>query len=192
MWPWEHAALGYLCYSLAVRRAWGRPPTDTAAAVVVVGTLLPDLVDKPLSWGLGVFPTGHGAAHSVFVALAVALVAVAVAERIDRRPLGLALSVGYVSHLLGDVIDPLRTGGRVAVGRILWPLVRSEPYEQEHGLARGLIYLREFLAELSTVDPTSLAALYLVFPLAAVFLWLADGAPGVGLLWHLTRTYRRS
>ncbi|MFC6964015.1 hypothetical protein ACFQL7_23110 [Halocatena marina] len=54
MWPWSHAAVGYLCYSIGTRLV-GRRPTTGPTVAVLFGALLPDLVDKPLSWVFGQF-----------------------------------------------------------------------------------------------------------------------------------------
>ena len=59
MWPWGHLALGYLLHSPLARARFGRPPTDRATLLLVIGTQLPDLVDKPLAWWLGVLPAGR-------------------------------------------------------------------------------------------------------------------------------------
>jgi len=186
MWPWEHAALGYLLVSLATRATRGRPPDEAAVVAVLVGTQLPDLVDKPLSWGLGVFPTGHGVGHSVFAGVAVG--ALAWRARRHREPV-LALALGYWSHLAGDALDPLRDGGGIAVERLLWPVVRAEPYARDYGLARGLVYLREFAGGLSAGDPAVVVSL--AAPAAGLALWLVDGAPGLGAVRRLTRAGRR-
>lgn len=186
MWPWEHAALGYLVLSLASRGALGRPPGEAAVLGVFLGTQLPDLIDKPLSWGLGVFPTGHGAGHSVFAGVAVALIAWRVRRR--REP-ALALALGYWSHLAGDALDPLRGGGGIALDRLLWPVVQGEPYARDYGLARGLVYLREFAVALSAGEPAVVVSL--AAPALAVALWLADGAPGLVAARRLTRAGRR-
>lgn len=57
MWPWEHAAVGYLLCSaaLAARRT---VLNDIPVIALGVATLLPDLIDKPLALWLGVFPEG--------------------------------------------------------------------------------------------------------------------------------------
>ncbi|WP_255198817.1 metal-dependent hydrolase [Halorarius litoreus] len=177
MWPWEHLAFGYLLYSLLWRVYRGEGPTEGAALLLVVGTQVPDLVDKPLSWEFGVFPTGHALGHSVLVAVPLAVLVLAVARRYGRLDLGSAFVVGQLSHILGDVIDPLRAGSDIAVGRALWPVVTGTPYDVDYGISRGFVYLAEFAAEVATQDPASLL-LYLTFPLLGGLLWLADGAPG--------------
>lgn len=182
MWPWEHAALGYLLFSLGLRLSGRNPPTDAAAFVLLFATLLPDLVDKPLSWGLGVFPTGYALAHSVFLALPVGLLVVVWGVHAGRHRLGIAFSVGYWSHLAADVLDPLRYGEPPAPRRVLWPAVTGAPYEQDLGLGRGLAYLGDFLVSLGSLDPITLVVVYLLLPLGTVALWVSDGVPGLALI----------
>jgi len=176
VWPWEHVAFGYLLYSPLLRVATGRGPDARMAGLLALGAVGPDLVDKTLAWGLGVFPTGYAVGHSVFVALPVGL-ALVVAYRSGPST---AFVAGYWSHLLGDVLDPIRGGGDVAVSRTLWPVVVGGPYEESLGVSRGVVYLAEFLRELPRTDPTGPGILYLLLPAVAVIVWLVDGAPGLG------------
>jgi len=187
MWPWEHAAAGYLLLSLGLRALGRRPPTAAGAAIVVVATQLPDLVDKSLSWGLGVFPTGYALGHSALVAVPVGLVALAAGVRTDRRRLSVAFVAGYWSHIVTDVFDPLRRGDAPLPGRALWPVVTDTPYRQDLGLSRGLTYLSEFLHSLATMDPLTLVVLYLPLPLGTVAVWILDGAPGLSLFARVIR-----
>lgn len=182
MWPWEHLAAGYLLYSLGARILGRDPPSDGAAVVLAVGSLLPDLVDKPLSWGLGWFPSGYAVGHSAFVAVPLGLAALLAGYALSRPRWGVAFVVGYWAHLLADVANPLRTGERIRPARVLWPVSKAEPYETHRGLGRGLTYFEDFLAELATMAPTDVVLLYLLLPAATIGLWLLDGAPGVALL----------
>lgn len=191
MWPWEHLAVGYLCYSLAARGLGRDPPTDVEVAVLAVATQLPDLVDKPLSWEFGVFPTGHAVAHSALVAVPVGAAVLAVARRRGRLRTGIAFEVGHWSHLAADVLDPLRAGGTPVVSRVLWPVVKGAGYGTDYGLARGVVYIERFLSGLATADPAGVFLLYLLIPLATFGVWLADGAPGTGLLGRAARGIRR-
>lgn len=191
MWPWEHAAVGYLLFSPSVHAVCQRAPRGPSVLVLAAATQLPDVVDKTLSWGLGLFPTGFSVAHSVFVAVPVGLAVFVAANRTDRRTWGIALAVGYWSHLLADVVDPLRYGAGVRVNRVLWPLVVHEPYSQQLGLARGFVYLREFVATLPETDLTSVTGLYLLTPVLAVLLWLLDGTPGPATLYRILDRVRQ-
>lgn len=182
MWPWEHIAVGYLLLSLGLRTVGREPPSDAAALLVGFGSLLPDLVDKPLSWGLGLFPTGYALGHSAFLALPVGLFVIDIGVNRDRLLPAAGFVVGYWSHLAADVLDPLRYGLPPLPGRVLWPAVAGVPYEQDLGLGRGVTYLEDFLATLATVDLVTLVGLYLLLPLATLCLWLLDGVPGIRFL----------
>ena len=67
MWPWEHAAVAYLCWAALDRRA--ARSEGAAVVAVLVGSQFPDLIDKPLSWVFQVLPTGQSLAHSLLFAL---------------------------------------------------------------------------------------------------------------------------
>jgi hypothetical protein len=179
MWPWEHVAVGYLLYSLWLRTAGRGPPTGPAVGVLLLATLLPDVLDKTFSWGLGWFPTGYAVGHSVFLAVPAGLIAVVVAGRGRYRLWAEAFVLGYWSHLVTDVVNPLRYGNSILPGRILWPVVEQAPYDRDYGLQRGIVYLEALYEELAAMEPASVFVLYLLVPLATVGLWILDGAPGV-------------
>lgn len=182
MWPWEHAAIGYLCYSLAVR-AWGRSaPSEWAAVAVVVGTQFPDLVDKPLAWSVAVLPSGHALAHSLPVTLPLCGLAILAARRIGVADAGVAFAVGYLAHLLGDVIYPALIGGEFAIAFLPTPLLLTEPVVVglPGVIATVATLWREFLVVLSTPR----GCLYLVSEVVllgwTVGWWAADDWPGLG------------
>jgi len=192
MWPWEHAAVGYLLYSLGLRTLGRRPPSDDDAIVLLVGTQLPDLVDKPLSWGFEVFPSGYAMAHSVFVAVPAGLLALIVAARAGRRRVGVAFTVGYWSHLAADVLVLFRQGRSPSIERVLWPMAESAPYETDHGLRRGLVYLGDFVADLAAMDATSVLLLYVLLPLTTLAVWLFDSTPGLATITRALDAVRRA
>ena len=191
MWPWEHAAAGYVVFSLAVHAAYSRSPTEGQALLLVAATQVPDLVDKPLAWGLGLFPSGYAIAHSAFVAIPVALLVAALVARRGRSLDGAAVIVGYWSHLVADVVDPLRSGGSVVVDRVLWPVANHEPYARDLGVERGLHYFVEFVTGFPPTGASGLALVFVGFPLLAFGLWLVDGAPGFGLVRRVADAGRR-
>lgn len=185
MWPWEHAAVGYLLYSLGLRALGRDPPSGRETVLLLVATQVPDLVDKPLSWVFGVFPTGYALGHSAFVAVPAGAAVLVAGRARDRGRLGVAVVAGYWAHLAADVLDPLRSGGSPSPERVLWPVVAGTPYEEDLGAGRGIAYLSEFLGSLATVDPLTLVVVYLLIPTATLALWVRDGAPGVGPLRRL-------
>lgn len=179
MWPWEHLALGYLLYS-GQRRIRGRArPTGGETALLTVGTQCPDLIDKPLAWTFDVLPSGISLAHSLVGTAGLCLLALAVARRRNRLRVGVAFTVGYLSHLLGDVLFYLLADGRLVVRFLLWPLVARPPIGETTFAAELFGLLGGFLAFLSTPR----GGLYLVFELllvgGAFLLWAADGRPGL-------------
>ena len=180
MWPWEHLALGYLAYSLSIRLATGDPPRRREAAAVAIGALAPDLIDKPLSWSLDVFPTGYAVAHSVFVAFAViAAVGTVAADRGHGR-VGAAFVVAYVSHLVADICYPVVFGEGPALSRVLWPVATHPGDAVEAGtLQRTILYLVRHLHRLAQPGARRLVALELAFLGTAAALWLLDGTPGL-------------
>lgn len=185
MWPWEHLAVGYVCYSLGVW-AWRRsPPKAAGALLLAVGTQLPDLVDKPLSWVYAVFPGGYGPGHSVFVAVPMALVVVLIAGHLGRPVAGAGLAVGWWSHLAGDVVVAVLRDNPYAFDRILWPTVSLPP---DGLMLDGLGYVHYFLRHGVDRAQTQGQELFLVAYVgvfvAAVLLWLVDGAPGMPKPWR--------
>ncbi|MFW5918633.1 MAG: metal-dependent hydrolase [archaeon] len=179
MWPWEHVAVAYLSYSLARRLSTGTPPGGSDTAALVVASQGPDLIDKPLSWGLGVFPTGYAIGHSVLIAGPVGAVVIAVGYWKGRLRMASAVVLGYWSHLIADVVSPLRSGDPLGYARVLWPLVTFPGYEADLGIGRGWIYLVEFLSSFGSMDATTVFVKYLTLPVALLVLWVVDGAPGL-------------
>lgn len=182
MWPWEHAAVGYLVYSIGLRALRSDPPSDREAILLLVITQLPDLVDKPFSWVFGVFSTGYALGHSVFVAVPIGAAVLIVSRLYGRVRLGVVIVVGYWTHLGGDVLNPLRSGGSVSPERVLWPVVSGTPYEEDLGASRGIRYVLEFVDSLARMDPLTLVGVYLLLPVATILIWIRDGTPGLGVL----------
>jgi hypothetical protein len=178
MWPWEHAAVAYLCYWLAIDRH-AEHPDDASTVAVVLGSQFPDLVDKPLSWGLGVLPSGHSLAHSMLVAGPLVALAVVLARRYRREPVGIAFGIGYLSHLPGDVFYPVALGGEPSTRFLLWPLVAVEPYA-ERGIGARLDMVAGTVTELLAGPGVLLYLLAdLVLVSAALFVWYRRGCPGL-------------
>ncbi len=179
MWPWGHAAFGYLLYRLALA-ARGALPSGPAVVALGVGTQFPDLVDKPLAWSFGLLPSGRSLAHSLLTATLVVALVVVIARRYDRETVAAAFSVGYLSHLLGDALLPLLELDPVFLRFLVWPLLPPPPYESDSGFAEHLLSLE--------LTPFFLFGLGLTA--LAMGLWVRDGLPGLGTLAEPLRRRR--
>ncbi|GAB7095411.1 hypothetical protein JCM30237_25640 [Halolamina litorea] len=175
MWPWDHVAAGYLLLSALHRLGWRRPPSRRAAVVVAGAAVLPDLIDKPLSWWLAVLPSGRSLGHSLLVALPLVAVVAAVGLSTERRSVALAFGAGYLSHLAGDVAYPLLVKGELRVGFLLWPLVPAD----SSGAGGGLPYLTDLVDDFIGFLSTPAGALYAAADLTllglALLAWVVDG-----------------
>ncbi|WP_158059711.1 metal-dependent hydrolase [Halorussus halophilus] len=190
MFPWEHVAFGYLCYSLLAHLA-GRSPSDAAAVAVVAATLGPDLVDKTLSWVLEIFPQGYSVGHSIFVAGILSTVVFAVAAKRNRPFVGVAFGVAYLSHLFGDVVYPVVFGDPISAKKILWPLVTLPPYENDiSALDRFLYYTDRYLEQLVALEPSPFLLAELAFLFVAFLVWVYDGVPILSALWSWVKPDR--
>ncbi|EMA45365.1 metal-dependent hydrolase [Halococcus saccharolyticus] len=189
MFPWEHLAVGYLCYSLFAHLR-GRTPNGPATLAVVVGTQFPDLVDKPLSWALNVLPAGVFA-HSLFVAIPLTALVLVGGWRIGRTEPAIAFTVGYLSHLPGDVLPSIVLGGDASYWFLFWPAVArpgvdvSDPIVGP-GAGAGIVtnawyYFQNYLGQLATPKGLLFVAVELLVLGSVLLLWLRDGRPGTGL-----------
>ena len=173
MYPWTHLAGGYLVVSL-LWRLRGHRVDGAVALAAAVGTQFPDLVDKPLAWGVGVLPAGRSLTHSLFTATAVSVGVLYVAARYDRPSTGRAFVVGYGSHLVGDVIPKLPAGDFDSLTFLLWPLLPLPAYDGAGPVVANL-------ADSSATPVASLLAspARLAFGVVVVAVWAADGFPGM-------------
>ena len=185
MWPWGHLAVGYLLYSAIARRR-DRPPDSRATLLVLFGTQLPDLVDKPLAWA-GILPSGRTLAHTLIVVVPLSVVVYLYASRHGRSSDALAFGVGYISHPLVDGFKPLIVGEYQYVHYLLWPLfgldlpsytvsrfVVIEPFELLLGW------------EPVDLDITLYGLAQFTLLVFAILVWSRDGAPGLDELGERT------
>jgi hypothetical protein len=190
VFPWGHIAVGYLCYSL-LSHLRGRTPTGVSTVALVVGTQFPDLVDKPLSWSLDLLPAGVFA-HTVFVAVPVAVLVLVAARRFGRTELGVAFAVGYLSHLPTDVLPSVVFSDDPSYWFLFWPVL-ARPAETDvsnpvvgPGAGAGLVenatyYFHDYLTEIVSLQ----GIVYLVVFAGIFALWLSDGHPGTGVIGRI-------
>lgn len=190
MWPWEHLAVGYVAVTLFFR-CRGRRVDDLDALAVGLGAAFPDLVDKPLAWAFDVFPSGTSVAHSVFVAIPLALAVRAVAARRDAESAGTAFAVAYLLHLPADALYGPLTGGDFSVRAFLWPVVVVSGEGSAGFTGTVAHYVAAYVHFLATPQ----AAVYLLFEVAllgsAGSLWVADGTPLLAAVRRWLARYRR-
>lgn len=187
MWPWEHLAVAYVLYSL-LSRAIARESLSTGETIAVVaGSQLPDLVDKPLAWTVGVTETGYSVVHSAVVAPFVCLAAFALAARRGDRRLAGAFSFAYVSHLLTDVLNPIRTGRSPEPHVLGWPFVSSPAGDHGGFLDHVSLYFARYANELLAEGGSAELTLQVGLGAAVVALWVADGAPLASDGWSFLR-----
>ena len=176
MWPWEHVAVGYLAYSAFSRVVWREAPSTRGALVLGLAALAPDLVDKPLAWGLGVLPSGKSLAHSLFALLPLSGLAAIVGTRRGSHRGPAAFVLGYASHLAGDVAYPLVVRGDLRAEFLLWPLVPARG-SADSVLPHVRDLLDSFLAFLATPRGAVYLAAEVGLLVAALAVWVADGTP---------------
>lgn len=190
MWPWEHALFAYICYSTYVHGRYRSRPRDAPAVALAFGAVLPDLIDKPLAWEFNVFGTGYAAAHSLFLGVPAVFVVYALAERRRAGTVGGAFLIGYVLHLVGDVLPASLSRGRLELTPVLWPIAEPLPSPDRVSFVEGVYgLLTEYVARLLTLELTAVIALQLGSVVFGVTLWLADGRPGLSLV---TGPFRRA
>lgn len=169
MWPWGHAAVGYLLYTLYRRHRSGLQPQGLPVVALGLGTQLPDLIDKPLAWNLGLLPNGRSLSHSLLVAVVVGVVLWIIATRLDRQSLAVAFGIGYISHLFADGLYPALAGEFYYLGYLAWPIVPALEYEGGKGV----------LAYLLAAEPTPTFVFEVVLALVTAGVWYRHGCPGL-------------
>ncbi|MEY7847947.1 metal-dependent hydrolase [Natrarchaeobius sp. A-rgal3] len=178
MWPWEHAVVGYLAFSLFSRAYYRRAPTGLEAFAVVFASVLPDLIDKPLAWEFGVFESGYALGHSIFFAIPLSIAVSLLAKRAGRTSVGVAFGLGYLLHLPSDVLYHSLDGEGLRTEVMLWPVDPIESPAEPVGFVGEFSrlfgnYQDALLAgDLSTYMWVQLGLAGFVF-----LLWLADGVP---------------
>jgi len=176
MWPWAHAALGYLCYTLYLRVRFDEQPVGLPVVALGVGTQLPDLIDKTLAWYLGALPYGRSLAHSLLTGTLIVLIIVALFQARNANVSGMAFAIGYASHFIGDSFGSLVTSSWGDLVFLAWPLL-SSPEEETVGV----------LAHLQNIEGSPLFLFGLALTAIGLGFWYRHGVPGLRELFALVR-----
>lgn len=178
MWPWEHAIVGYLVYSLFCHAVYRDSPRGLEAFTVVFVSVLPDLIDKPLAWEYGVFDVGYSIGHSIFVAVPLSIAVGLVARGIGRPRSGVAFALGYAVHLPADVVDAYVRNDVVQFELMLWPVASLDAQDPSQGFFEYFFVLfGHYRGELLAGDLSTYLWIQLGLVVFAALLWLYDGAP---------------
>ena len=128
MRPVEHLAFALVPLVSYTLVRYRRPPTGYALLYVMLATQLPDLIDKPLAWTVGVIPSGRMLAHSIV--LSGPLLCLGCLLALNRgwgRPAAV-FSLAYLSHLAGDFYPILIYGtDYYFFPNLFWPLLAANP-----------------------------------------------------------------
>jgi hypothetical protein len=141
--------------------------------VLGFAALLPDLIDKPLGWYLGVLPGGRALGHSLLLLVPLSLAVYELARRRNAGEYGVAFAVGAISHTLLDTVPILWDPG-APWEALFWPLL--SPGLSSDGAPTVLGLFRDSLG-----NPYFLLEFLLLG--IALLVWRADGYPGLRLLF---------
>jgi len=162
MWPWAHAAVGYLLYATYAYRR-GLPLRGLPVVAAVIATQGPDLLDKPLAWTFAILPTGRSLGHSLlFAALLAAVGWYALARRFGRPNIAVGAAVGYLSHLPADGLGAILAGRWADLSYLAWPLLPLPEYD----LAPS------FAAHFAAFELSTLTLVGFGLTVLAVLVWL--------------------
>jgi hypothetical protein len=179
MYPWEHFAIAYISCSVVIRMSDAGPVDRSEFFAILLGSQFPDLIDKPASWLFEVFPSGVSVAHSVFIAVPIAVFVLILTSRRENTTAGLAFIAGYLLHLPADALYPtILRGTAPQVAVFLWPIVPAAPNPPGGFLTNVQFYLLQYPEQLMTVGAW-VVLLELGLVGSAFALWLLDGTPGI-------------
>lgn len=174
MLPWEHLAVGYLCYSLWMHVYYRSRPSGVPVVVLAVASQLPDLIDKPLGWWLGVLPS-IGLGHSLFFAVPLILLAWALVGGRYALPVG----IGVLTHLFTDVFYKAVVGDRIEYEFLLWPLVEKPTGEPPGFFSEVSYWIANYVEFLRSPEGMAYLGFEVVLLGSALLLWAYDGFPGL-------------
>jgi membrane-bound metal-dependent hydrolase YbcI (DUF457 family) len=104
---------------------------------VSIGSQFPDLVDKPLAWGVDILINGRMFMHSLVFALPISIVVVVLSIRNDHTTAGAAFAFGYIVHIAGDFYPAFIGPEQYTPSNMLWPLLPPRPITKPDFIANS-------------------------------------------------------
>ncbi|MFU8803935.1 MAG: metal-dependent hydrolase, partial [Bradymonadaceae bacterium] len=116
-----HLSIGYLLVAGRANALGRRPHLYTELLPALIGTLTPDLLDKPMMY-LGLTPYGRTVGHSLVLLVLATLVWALASQRkwIATTALGW-WTVGIASHHVADFVNDIIYSGNVITAWFMWP-----------------------------------------------------------------------
>lgn len=161
-------AVAYLLYAAYARRRAHPVPPGIAIIALVLGSVFPDIVDKPLAWRAGLIPSGRSLTHSFLVLGPFCLLVALLGRRYDRETIAHAVAIGVLSHPTVDAVPA--AWGNADPRFLVWPVMGMAP--DECGPPTVISLLRRSL-------PRSYFHLEFVLFAIATIVWRAHGYPGI-------------
>lgn len=128
MRPLAHFLFAALPISAYAVVRYRRLPRGHTLLLVLAATQLPDLIDKPLAWTVGVLPSGRMFAHSLVISIPLLSIGCVLAARRGWGRPATLFSFAYLSHLVGDFYPILSQGsGYYFFPNLFWPLLPANP-----------------------------------------------------------------
>ncbi|MDS0478401.1 metal-dependent hydrolase [Natrinema sp. 1APR25-10V2] len=178
MWPWEHLIVSYILYSLISHTVFRESPSGLDALAVVLASVLPDLIDKPLAWEYGIFDVGYAIGHSIFFAVPLAILVGMIANVTARPRTSLAFGLSYLLHPPADIIDAVFRQGVLLIDLAFWPVTLVEGHPPGPSFFEAVFLLfGHYTSDLLAGNLSAYLRIQVGLAGFTILVWLLDGAP---------------
>lgn len=127
MMPWSHLFVAVFPVIVYVALRHRRLPSALLIGAVATGSQFPDLVDKPLAWGVDILINGRMFMHSLVFAIPISAAVILIATKYGNTSLGSGFVVGYLLHIPGDFYTAFVGPEQYVPRNMLWPLLAPRP-----------------------------------------------------------------
>lgn len=98
-------------------------PSPRLVAIGLVGSLFPDLIDKPLAYELSLIPSGRVFMHSLPFAVPLVIVIGVYGWKTDRLRASSVFAFAYFSHIFFDNYEEYAEAGSQVPPDLFWPFL---------------------------------------------------------------------